>query len=116
MRRLYLIRHATAAIQPNVPDHEWPISDRGIEQARTLAETVRTWGLQALYASRQPKAQSTAAVIGEIIGLPVNVVDGLEEGGPVHARHAAGQCTLVQRPLQARVADIERQEAHGVRA
>jgi broad specificity phosphatase PhoE len=79
MRRLYLIRHATPAIQPSIPEHEWPISDRGIEQARLLAEAARTWGLQALYASRQPKAQSTAAVIGEVIGLPVNVVDGLEE-------------------------------------
>ena len=34
MRRIYFIRHATPAVQPNVPASEWPLADRGIEEAR----------------------------------------------------------------------------------
>lgn len=79
MRELYLIRHATPAVQPNVPAPEWPLSDRGIEEARTLASTAKGWGLKAIYASGEPKTQSTALVIGEELGLPVNVVEGLQE-------------------------------------
>jgi probable phosphoglycerate mutase len=79
MRLLYLIRHATPAVQPNVPAVEWPLSDRGIEEARGIAAKAEAWGLQALYASREAKARSTALVIGDAVGLPVNVVDGLEE-------------------------------------
>jgi len=79
MRHLYLVRHATPAVQPNVPAIEWPLADRGIEEARALAETARGWHLRAIYASREPKAQSTALIIAEPSLLPVHVVDGFEE-------------------------------------
>jgi broad specificity phosphatase PhoE len=79
MRSLYLIRHATPAVQPNVPAPEWPLSDRGLEEARVLAATAQTWGLSAIYASSERKAQSTAAPIGELLGIPVHVVEGFEE-------------------------------------
>ncbi|MBI5287512.1 MAG: histidine phosphatase family protein [Chloroflexi bacterium] len=79
MRQLYLVRHATPAVQPNVPAIEWPLADRGIEEARALAEIARAWDLRAVYASREPKAQSTALIIAEPSLLPVHVVDGFEE-------------------------------------
>ena len=79
MRRIYFIRHATPAVQPNVPAPEWPLADRGIEEARALGVTAQQWDLKALYTSTEPKAQSTALLIGDAVGLPVNVVEGLEE-------------------------------------
>lgn len=79
MRELYLIRHATPAVQPNVPAPQWPLSERGADEARTLATTAQSWGIEALYSSGEAKARSTALIIGEVLGLPVNVVDGLQE-------------------------------------
>jgi broad specificity phosphatase PhoE len=79
MRALYLIRHASPNVQPNVPAVEWTLSDRGIAEAERLAETARSWGLRALYASTEAKARATALMIGDACGLNAAVVQGLEE-------------------------------------
>ncbi len=79
MRALYLVRHATPAVQPNVPAVEWPLADRGIDEARALAQVAREWDLRAVYASREPKAQSTALIVAEPSLIPVHVVEGFEE-------------------------------------
>jgi broad specificity phosphatase PhoE len=79
MRRLYLVRHASPAIQPNVASEQWTLSDRGIEEARALARIASTWDLAAVYSSVEPKAQATALIIGDAAGQPVRVVDGLHE-------------------------------------
>ena len=44
MRNLYLIRHATPAVQPNVPAPDWPLSDRGIDEARTALDQLKQSG------------------------------------------------------------------------
>ncbi len=79
MRLLYLIRHAAPEIQPNVPTPQWRLSQRGIEDARRLADVARSWNLQAIYSSIEPKAESTALIIGDATGLPVRVTQGFEE-------------------------------------
>jgi broad specificity phosphatase PhoE len=79
MRQLYLIRHASPLVQPDRPSREWPLSDRGIEEAQALAKVANTWGLGALYTSSEAKARSTGLVIGDVLGLSVNVVDGFDE-------------------------------------
>jgi broad specificity phosphatase PhoE len=79
MRHLYLIRHATPEIQPNVPSVEWNLSERGFEEARALGATAQSWGLHAIYASSERKAQSTALAMSELLDIPVHVVEGLEE-------------------------------------
>lgn len=79
MRQLYFVRHATPAVQPNVPSPEWQLAERGIEEARGLGETAREWNLAALYSSPEPKTRATASIIGDAVGIPVNVVEGLEE-------------------------------------
>ncbi|HJU48706.1 MAG TPA: histidine phosphatase family protein [Gaiellaceae bacterium] len=79
MREIYLIRHATPSVQPNVPSQEWALSPRGADEARTLATHARDWGLKAIYTSAEPKARSTALLLGDELLLPVHVVDGLEE-------------------------------------
>jgi broad specificity phosphatase PhoE len=79
MRRLYLVRHASPAIQPNVPSEQWTLSERGIEEARAIADIAKSWGLEAVYSSAEPKAQATALIIGDAIGQPVRVVEGAQE-------------------------------------
>lgn len=79
MRHVYLVRHASPTIQPNVPAEQWTLSERGIEEARDLARIALTWGLAAVYSSVEPKAQSTALIIADAIGQPVRVVEGFQE-------------------------------------
>ena len=79
MRHLYLVRHASPAIQPNVPAEQWTLSERGIEEARALTRIAATWNLAAVYSSVEPKAQATALVIGDAVGQPVRVVEGFQE-------------------------------------
>lgn len=79
MRPLYLIRHASPIVRPAEPAREWPLSERGIAEAQTIAGAAAEWGLEALYSSSEPKARSTALIIGEAIGLPVRVADAFDE-------------------------------------
>jgi len=79
MRLVYLVRHASPVIQPTAPAEEWRLSDRGIEEARALGEAARSWGLRAVYSSPEPKAMSTALLIGDSVELPVHAVEGFYE-------------------------------------
>jgi broad specificity phosphatase PhoE len=79
MRLVYLIRHASPAVQPQAPAEEWRLSERGIDEARALAAIAAGWGLRAVYSSTEPKALSTAALIGDATGLTAHAVEGFEE-------------------------------------
>ena len=79
MRPLYIVRHASPAIQPNVPSEQWTLSDRGIEEARSLARVAAAWDLAAIYTSIEPKAQATALMLADAAGRQVRSVDGLQE-------------------------------------
>ncbi len=79
MRLLYLIRHATPLIQPQEPTWLWPLSERGIDEAHRLADVAAAWRLRALYTSNERKAEATALIIGEHVGLPAMAVEGCEE-------------------------------------
>lgn len=79
MREVFLIRHATPTVQPTTPSRDWGLSPAGVSEARELAGRARSWGMTALYTSSEPKAQSTALLLGEALLVPVHVVDGLEE-------------------------------------
>ncbi len=79
MRPVYFIRHASPTIQPDEPAETWALSERGVDEARRLAQVAARWGLAAVYSSAEPKAQATALIIGDAAGLPVHVVEGLQE-------------------------------------
>jgi broad specificity phosphatase PhoE len=79
MRALYLIRHASPNVQPQVRAADWTLSERGIEEAQRLAETARSWGLRTLYTSTEAKARATALIVGEACGVGAAAVQGLEE-------------------------------------
>jgi broad specificity phosphatase PhoE len=79
MRQLFLIRHASPVIQPGTSPRDWPLSDRGIEEAEALAKIAQTWDLEAIYTSSEAKARSTGLIIADALGLVAHVVDGFDE-------------------------------------
>ena len=56
-----------------------PLSDRGREQARELAERASDLGLRALYCSHQLRARETADVVATRLGLEPVVDERLAE-------------------------------------
>ncbi|MEX0751095.1 MAG: histidine phosphatase family protein, partial [Dehalococcoidia bacterium] len=79
MRQLFLIRHASPVVQPESAPRDWPLSERGIEEARALAKLAHTWELEAIYTSSEAKARNTGLIIADALGLVANVVDGFDE-------------------------------------
>ena len=79
MRRVYLVRHASPAVQPDVPAREWGLSDRGVDEARALATTAKEWGLRAVYCGAEPKMRTTALILAEPSAAPVHVVEEFNE-------------------------------------
>lgn len=79
MRLVYLVRHASPAVRPNVPTREWELSERGVEEGRALAGVARDWDLQAIYCGAEPKMRATALLLSEPSGAPVHVVDAFNE-------------------------------------
>jgi broad specificity phosphatase PhoE len=69
---IYLARHGETAdnadgrVQGSI---DTPLSDRGREQARALADRAADLDLRALYSSQLARARETAEIVGERIGL-----------------------------------------------
>ncbi|MEW6723502.1 MAG: histidine phosphatase family protein [Bacillota bacterium] len=79
MRKLILIRHAETEPDPTVDAHLWELTDGGRVRSERLAEALIAYQPVALYASPEKKAQQTATIIGERLGLEVVTAKGLEE-------------------------------------
>jgi probable phosphoglycerate mutase len=85
MTHLYLIRHAeqlswSADRTQAVNADEDRLSERGLEQARRLADRfARSIQIDALYTSPLLRAQQTAQAIHEVTQLPIQVDENLAE-------------------------------------
>jgi broad specificity phosphatase PhoE len=79
---LLLVRHGETDWNR---DHRWqghsdtPLNERGREQARAVAETMDA--VERIYASDLARARETAEIIGERLGVPVEVDARLRERG-----------------------------------
>lgn len=71
--RIYLIRHADADYR------EDRLSPAGLHEARALAQRLAGHGLDALYCSPVQRAQQTAQIAGEALGMPPTVEPWLAE-------------------------------------
>ncbi len=77
-RLIYLTRHGETDWNA---EGRWqghtdkPLNDRGREQARALAETLRGAGIAAIVASDLQRARETASIVAEALGLAVEYVD-----------------------------------------
>ncbi|NGY61692.1 histidine phosphatase family protein [Lentzea sp. NEAU-D13] len=81
--RLLLVRHGETAsnierkLDTAMPGP--PLTELGHKQARELADTLGAEDLVAVYASIGLRAQQTAQPTAERFGLPVQVLEGVEE-------------------------------------
>lgn len=55
------------------------LTQRGEEQARTLARSLEDQRVAALWCSSQMRAQQTASIVGDLLALPVHSDDRLRE-------------------------------------
>jgi len=72
MLKLVVIRHAESQWNPigryqGLLDPD--LTERGLQQAKKLAEALRGEGIKALYTSPLTRTFKTASVIGEVLGL-----------------------------------------------
>ncbi len=79
---LVLVRHGEAR-SPGDPEAaartDPPLTDRGVEQARTVARRIGERTVHAVYASPLKRARQTGEQIGRALNLSVREVPGLRE-------------------------------------
>ena len=76
---LILVKHARPVLDAGVAPKHWRLGPEGEAQARALADSLRQFLPFHLASSPEPKAKRTAEIVGTALGVPVHVVDGLEE-------------------------------------
>lgn len=54
-----------------------PLTERGQNQVAQLAETLRSETIDVIYASPTEPAATSAAMLGEALGIPVKIIEGL---------------------------------------
>ena len=79
--KLYLVRHAAAAVRPELPSAQWHLSAEGRAAADALAEEPYWASIGIVYTSAEPKAAGTAQRIAARNALPIGVEPGLGEVG-----------------------------------
>ena len=80
--RLLLIRHGESQGNTELRlqgQREYPLTERGREESRLLAERLRRLSLAALYSSPIRRARLTADAIAEAAGLEVTELPGVQE-------------------------------------
>jgi phosphohistidine phosphatase len=93
---LWLLRHADAA--DGLPDHERPLTERGVEQARTAGRALARLGVrvEACLSSPKRRAMQTAQLACEPLGVAVTVEPALSgEPFDVHALSAGYEDVLL---------------------
>jgi broad specificity phosphatase PhoE len=76
---LILAKHSLPEVVENVPARDWKLSEKGRENAQTLAERLLPYQLEIIVSSREPKAIETAEIVASKFGIQSHVVDGLHE-------------------------------------
>jgi len=87
--RLVLVRHAEAA--PGEPDDERRLTHEGREQSRALGERLAREGVRpdALLTSPLRRAQETARLLGDALGIAPEAAPELAPGATVDGLRAA---------------------------
>lgn len=113
---LWLIRHGDAIPGPDeiIPSGVYdnlPLSSKGREQARLLAERLQQWNFDVAYSSPLRRCQETAAPIIEQVGLPLTIVEEIKEiylGNIAPAPVAPDDLAALTRSLEERQREIVR--------
>lgn len=75
----YLIRHGQDDETVRGGWSHAPLTETGIDQAEKLAEKLSEYNLAAIYSSDLERAQQTAKILGDQIGLQVSVLPQFRE-------------------------------------
>lgn len=78
-RKLILVRHSQPEILPDVPARQWQLSDMGRRRCRVLADHLAPYEPGVIVASLESKAISTARIVAEILGTPLEIAPDLHE-------------------------------------
>jgi 2,3-bisphosphoglycerate-dependent phosphoglycerate mutase len=76
---LILVRHAAPSIVESEAPSHWSLSEEGRAAAASLAAKLRVFAPAGIVTSPEAKADETARIIGEALGLNARLDDGLVE-------------------------------------
>lgn len=76
---LILVRHAAPRIVESDAPRHWSLSEEGRGAAANLAARLRVFAPAAIVTSPEAKADETARIIGEVLGLYARLDDGFVE-------------------------------------
>lgn len=80
MPYLIFIRHSISQPQPKVSAHQWMLSVAGQARCTALADRLRSYAIEQIYASPEPKARLTGALLARHLGaVPMEEHIGLME-------------------------------------
>lgn len=76
MKTIYFIRHAKSSWEETVPDHDRPLNTRGFSDADNIGKALQKRGVavDVVYSSSANRAETTARIICESIGYPLNEI------------------------------------------
>ncbi len=100
--RLILVRHSLPEIVPSLPAYEWRLSKAGRRRCQALADRLATYHPDVIVTSVERKAIETGQIVADLLGKPVEMVQGLQE----HDRSNVGW--LGGEQFEAAVADFFR--------
>lgn len=80
-RQLVLIRHASSVPEPSLSQRDWGLSEKGKGRCVHLAEQLRPYRLQQIFASSEVKARQTAEHTAAELQIPWTTREGFEEQG-----------------------------------
>lgn len=76
---MVLVKHSMPRIDPLVPARDWQLSIEGRRRCAWLARELARFQPAFLYSSAERKAQETADLVGNSLGLAPECIDGLQE-------------------------------------
>ncbi len=79
MHKLVLVKHSMPEIERDKPASTWRLGDVGRRRAGVLADRLRSFNVDLIWSSREPKAVETADILATTFSVPVKIADGLEE-------------------------------------
>ena len=79
MTSVVLVKHSAPIVLASVPASKWHLSPTGIERCAGLADRLSAFATGSIATSAEPKAVETATIVGERLGLPVDVIEDLHE-------------------------------------
>ncbi len=60
-------------------DYDDHLTEKGLQQAKELAESLRNENIQTIFSSPRFRAKETAEIVSAALGVPVELVDDLRE-------------------------------------